>query len=192
MSASSYGIIVEGPYDSAFYEAVIQRLSPHACVSARVCDGKSNLTRKFPALLKTFEHELAGRPLEMAIVIRDADGKNPEEIEAQMRSKIANRDYPFGLGVKFFAVPQAMESWLLADVNALNAVSQRRNGKRVTKSHEAPESLRNPKGWFREFLTNQNVVYTAEVAREIAEELDLNTLSVRCPRFRVFSELVDC
>lgn len=192
MSAGSYGLIVEGDYDSAVYEAIIQRLSPNAVISTRECAGKSNLMKKFPGLLKTFEYELAGRPLDMAIVIRDADGRGPEEIEAQMCSKIVDRPYPFALGVKFFAVPQAMEAWLLADVNALNNVSQRRGGKRVTRSLDAPENLHDPKESLRRLLSDHKLPYTGALAREIAQEIDFGTLSRKCPRFSAFTELVDC
>ena len=148
--------------------------------------------KSFPSLLKTFEHEVAGRPVDMAIVIRDADGKNPEEIEEQMLLKIFDRAYPFVLGVKCFVVPQAMEAWLLADVNALSNVSQRRGGKRVTRSLDTPESLLDPKESLRRLLTDYKLSYTSALAREIAEESDPVVLARICPRFSVFSELVDC
>jgi hypothetical protein len=107
MSASSYGIITEGVYDSAIYEAIIKKLSPKIPIQALECGGKSGLLKKFPDSLKVFEYQLAEGPVEMAVVIRDADGKDPEEIEAQMASKIADRACPFALGVQVFAVPQS-------------------------------------------------------------------------------------
>jgi len=192
MSASSYGIIAEGSYDLAVYEAIIKKLSPGIPIKALECGGKSGLMKKFPSLLKVFEYQLAESPVEMAVVIQDADGRNPEGIEAQMASKIADRGCPFALGVQFFAVPQAMESWLLADVNALNAVSRRRGGKRVTKSHAAPEALLRPKEWLLNLLTDHGLDYTSELAREVAQEIDLERLAEACPRFRVFSHRVDC
>ncbi len=148
--------------------------------------------KKFPGFLKAFEYELAGSPVEMAVVVQDADGKRPEEIEAQMASKIDGREYRFVLGVQFFVIPQAMESWLLADANALNVVSQSRRGKRVTKSHDAPETILRPKEDLRKLLTDHGLEYTAELAREIAQHIDLDKLSEACPRFRIFRELVDC
>jgi hypothetical protein len=192
MSASSYGIVVEGVYDSAVYVPIIQKLSPNAPVVARECEGRPNLMKTFPGLLKTFEHEIAGRPVDMAIVIRDTDGKNPEEIEARMHEKIASRVYPFPLNVRFFAIPQAMEAWLLADIEALNSVSLRRGGKRVTKVPDNPEDLHNPKASLRQLLSDHNLPYTTALAREIAEQIDLNRLSQVCPRFRIFSKRVDC
>jgi len=192
MSASSYGVISEGVYDSAVYEAIIKQLSPGKPIKPLQCGGKTELMKKFPGHLKTFKYYFSEGPVDMAVVIRDADGKDPEEIEVQMASKIDVGKYPFALGVRFFAVPQAMESWLLADVNALNAVSLRRRGKRVTKSYDAPETLLRPKEDLRRLLTDHGLDYTAELAREIAQEIDLDKLAEACPRFRVFSRLVDC
>ena len=192
MSATSYGIITEGVYDSAVYEAIIRKLSPGVPIKTLECGGKTELMKRFPGLLNTFKHCFAEGPVDMAVVIRDADGKKPEEIETQMASKVDAGNYPFALGVQFFAVPQAMESWLLADVNALDAVVRRRCRKRVTKSHDAPETLPNPKERLRNLLSDYNLAYTSELAREIAQKIDLDRLAARCPRFRVFSQLVDC
>jgi hypothetical protein len=193
MSANSYGIIVEGAYDSAVYDAFIRRLtSPEIHIKPLVCNGKSNLMKKFPALLRAFEHEIGGDPVDMAIVIRDADGRNPGEVEAQMRAKIQGLQYPFRLNVRFHAVRHAMDAWLLADVNAISMACSQRRGTPVTRSHDAPEDLLDPKDGFRKLLTNHNVTYAAEVCREIAQETDLQVLSQKCPRFRGFMELVDC
>jgi hypothetical protein len=193
MSASSYGIIVEGNYDSAVYGALIRRLAlPEAHIKPLPCQGKANVMKKFPGLLSTFKYEVGGNPVDMAIVIVDSDGKDPIEVEAKMQQKIQGRKYPFPLNVRFYAVPQAMDTWLLADVGAIDAAVQRRGGKRVTRSHDDPESLPHPKEWFRNLLTDHHATYTAPLCREIAEETDLQVLSQRCPRFRVFAELVDC
>jgi hypothetical protein len=49
MSASSYGIIVEGDYDSAVYDAIIRRLaSPDVHIKPLVCRGKTNLMKRIP------------------------------------------------------------------------------------------------------------------------------------------------
>lgn len=193
MSASSYGIIVEGDYDSAVYDAFIRRLTaPDVHIKPLVCRGKANVLKEFPNLLSTFKYEIGGDPVDMAIVILDADGKEPSEVEAKMRAKIQGRNYPFRLNVCLYAVPQAMDAWLLADVNAIAAVVQGRGGKRVTRSHDDPEGLLDPKVWFRKLLTDHNAAYTAELCREIAQKTDLQVLSERCRRFRVFAELVDC
>jgi hypothetical protein len=193
MSASSYGIIVEGDYDSAVFGTIIRRLtSPDVHIKPLVCRGKTNLMKEFPVLLRAFEHEVDGNPVDMAVVIRDSDGKNPDEVEDQMRTKIQGRRYPFRLDVRLHAVRHAMDAWLLADVNAISTASEVRRGKRVTRSHDSPEDLLDPKDGLRQLLADHKVAYTAEVCREIAQKTDLELLSQRCPRFRVFAELVDC
>jgi hypothetical protein len=193
MSASSYGIIVEGDYDSAVFDAIIRRLtSPGVHIKPFVCRGRTNLMKEFPGLLRAFEHEVDGNPVEMAIVIRDADGKDPLDVEERMRTKIQGRNYPFPLNVRFYAVPQAMDAWLLADATAISTVVQGKGGKPVTKSHDDPEGLLDPKEWFRKLLTDHKATYTAELCREIAQKTDLQLLSQKCRRFPAFAELVDC
>ena len=148
--------------------------------------------KEFPGLLRAFEHEVDGNPVEMAIVIRDADGKDPLDVEERMRTKIQGRNYPFPLNVRFYAVPQAMDAWLLADATAISTVVQGKGGKPVTKSHDDPEGLLDPKEWFRKLLTDHKATYTAELCREIAQKTDLQLLSQKCRRFPAFAELVDC
>ena len=193
MSASSYGIIVEGDYDSAVYDAIIRRLSsPDVYIKPFVCRGRTNLMTEFPGFLCALEHEIDGDPVEMAIVIRDADGKDPGEVEARMRMKIQERNYRFPLNVRFHAVEKAMDAWLLADPTAISEVVQGKGGKAVRKSHDDPEGLLRPKEWFRKLLTDHKASYTAELCREIAQKTDLQVLSERCRRFPAFAELIDC
>jgi len=193
MSANSYGIIVEGDYDSAVYDAIIRKLtSPEIHIKPIVCRGRNNLMKEFPALLRALEHEVEGNPVDMAIVIRDADGKNPDDIEAQMRAKIQGRQYPFHLDVRFHAVRNAMDAWLLADVNAISTAVQLKGGRRVTKSHDDPDGLLKPKEWLRKLLADHKVAYTAAVCAEIARQINFDELTQKCPRFGEFTELVDC
>ena len=193
MRANSFGLIVEGGYDVAVFETLIRRLtSSDIEIRHRNCGGRTNLMREFPALLRTFEHSIDGNPVEMALVIRDSDGKDPSEVESQMQAKIQNRSYPFAQGVHFVAIQQAMDAWLLSDASALDAASQRRGGRRITRTADAPEDLVRPKEYLRNLLAVNRVTYTAELCREIAQEADLDTLANTCPRFSLFRELVDC
>lgn len=53
MSANSYGIIVEGRYDSAVYDALIRKLTSHEIyIKALACEGKTNLMKNFPAYFR--------------------------------------------------------------------------------------------------------------------------------------------
>lgn len=191
MPADRYGIIVEGKYDSAVYEELILRIASHAVrISSRFCEGRSRLIERFPGLLEAFRYAGTGGPIDMAIVIADADGQNPIEFERRLRSKIEGRDYPFI--VHFHAVQHAMEAWLLADVDAFNRVAMRRTGRRIGSSHQRPEDVLDPKRMLRELLAYVKIPYTSVVGAEIAAEIDLRILDERCSRFRLFAELVDC
>jgi len=128
--------------------------------------------------------------VDMAIVIVDADMHDPSQLEAEMRARVENRQYPFAL--HFHAVRRAMEAWLLADSKAISAVTERRSGRSVTKSHHAPEELVDPKATFRALLTDSKVDYTSVVGAEIARQIDLEVLAARCPRSGLFANLVDC
>jgi hypothetical protein len=191
MPGNSYGIIVEGEYDSAVYCRLVRRLASHEVrIFHRPCEGKPDLVKKFPGFLEAFKYGPAEQSVDIVIVLVDTDGGDPAQLEARMRSRIASRQYPFQ--VHFHAVQHAMEAWLLADPGAITNAIQARSGRRVPRTPDAPETLLNPKATLRRLLTDVKVDYTSEVAAQIADNIDTQTLSARCPRFRIFAELVDC
>jgi hypothetical protein len=192
MPADSYGIVVEGEYDSAAYAAIIQKLASHAVyIKPFPCGGKPKLIQKFPGYLNALKYELTGRHVDTAIVIVDSDGQDPGKLEAVLRAKVAGREYRFEL--HFYAVSCTLETWLLADIEAIARVVQQRTGRNIRRpQHNNLERLIDPKPAFRAILTEGRVDYTAAVAAEIAREIDLQILSARCPRFQRFAELVDC
>jgi hypothetical protein len=92
MPGNSYGIIVEGGYDSAVYTSLVRKLASHDVrIFPRPCEGKPDLMKKFPGFLEAFKYELGGQSVDIAIVLADADGGDPAELEAKMRSRIAPR-----------------------------------------------------------------------------------------------------
>ena len=90
-------------------------------------------------------------------------------------------------------VVQAVETWLLADIEAVNAVALARNGSAIDGADRLPrnlETLLPPKPILGRFLFEAGIPYTAQVCREIAEKIDLRVLRERCPGFRQFEEKV--
>ena len=77
------------------------------------------LVKKFPGFLQEFRHAKDGAPVDKALVIRDADHKNPAELLAKMEARIVNRVYPFPR--KLLIVVEELEAWLLADEEAFLA-----------------------------------------------------------------------
>lgn len=187
MSADSYGIIVEGDCDSVVYDALIRRLTSETVyIKPLVCRGKPSLIRKFSDLLWAFQHEVADGPVDVAIVIWDSNGRDPDKFEAEMKARIVGREYPFRSEVALCAVRHAMDAWLLADVEAINTAAQRRGGQRITRSYDRPENLHDPKSWLRKLLNDHGVTYTPQLCREIAQTTNLQILEERCPSFPSF------
>ena len=77
----TYGLIVEGEYDVAALN--IQGIP-------RQCAQKGSLMKKFPAYLQELHWANQGQAVDKALVIRDADGKNPRELIARMETSIVS------------------------------------------------------------------------------------------------------
>jgi hypothetical protein len=137
----------------------------------------------FPVLLREFEHVNAGLPVDKSIVIRDADQKIPEALISQMESKISGRTYHFP--IKCLVIVQKLETWLLADEEALANVTGRTQ-RRISN----PEGIIDPKVRRRKILSDVQIDYTAVVARKIAAAARPDVLATRCPSFRRFQEAV--
>lgn len=194
MPDQSYGIVVEGDKDIAVYEELIRKIYPEKLeVVPRQTAGVSGLMRLFPVLLRDFEHIRQGRPTDKALVIRDAGSRDPASVEQQMSEKIQGRRFSFPRGVQLFAVRRTMETWLLADEEAVNSVVLSRGGRRVTRIQETLEDIADAKGRFRRWLSEAKLPFDPQVCREIARQVKLGTLRYRCPSFRSFERKVtDC
>jgi hypothetical protein len=191
---ASYGIIVEGTYDEAMFAELVRRIaSPQMEPTVRVCGGWSHLMKLFPDLLRDLEHVRQGKPVDKALVIRDWKGPSLNSCEERMVKKVSTKRFFFPRGVQFCCVRQEMETWLLADVNAINSLARERGGRTVPALTGQLEEIGNAKEEFRRLLGRAGLPYDPEVCREIASRLDLQVLRNRCPSFRSFERRVlDC
>lgn len=190
---TTYGIVVEGGYDAVALAEIIKKcLLSEIEIIARPCGNKSSLMRKFPGFLEEFRYANQGTHVNKALVIRDADCKDHDELLEKMGSKITSRNYPFE--VKFIIIVQELETWLLADEEAISRVTQSRFGGTVSRVNENLESIIQPKEKLERILSDVKVpYYTAEVAREIAKESDLSKIEYRCLSFKKFrQDVIDC
>jgi hypothetical protein len=131
-----------------------------------------------------------GEAVDKALVIRDADGKDPSTIEQKIKERIGNRPFRFALGIGIHVVVQEMDTWLLADTDAINRVAASRGGKPVRLIPDSLEQIQDPKARLQILLGKASLNYTPEVCRLIAKETDLATLRKRCPSFRQFETKV--
>jgi hypothetical protein len=184
----TFGLVVEGLYDEAVLKELIQKCaSTKVEVTSRICNSRENLMKMFPTLLENFRGIVkAGTNIDKALVIRDADLKDPEVLINRMQSRISNRTYPFL--VKPLVAVQKLEAWLLGDESALSTVT----GKRVARVQN-PEKLQDPKERLNKVLSAAKISYTPQVARKIAASVRIETIESRCPSFKEFRQAVlDC
>jgi hypothetical protein len=181
--------VVEGPYDEAALAEIIKNCLPSEIeIIPRPC---GTVIKNFRDFLEEFRYAKPGSCVDKALVIRDADNKDPDALLEKMRSKLASRTYPFE--VKLIIIVQELETWLLADEEAISKVAQARSGRAVARVNEDIKSIFQAKERFRRILSGAGVPYTREVAREIAKESDPDKIEYRCPRFREFRQAVtDC
>lgn len=193
MTNLTYGLIVEGPYDQAMYGALIPRICGGKVVFTRPCGGVERLMKLFHALLRDFEHAVQGGPVDKALVIRDSSGKDPIALEAEMAATIQGMQYVFPRGIKLCIVRRTMETWLLADAQAITDVARARGGRQVQDVQGTLEDIGDPKKKLRSVLSDAGIEYTDVVCAEIAALLRIDHVEYRCPSFRTFRrDVIDC
>jgi hypothetical protein len=188
MTEQSYGLIAEGDKDVAVYVELIRKIcGSSAKVVSHAAGGREKLYQKLPGFLRNLEYAgPQGKAVEKALVVRDADGKNPRMVEEKLQGKISNCQFRFAFGIGIHVVVQKMDTWLLADVDAINRVSTSRGGKSVQAVRDPLEQIQDSKATLQNLLSEARLNYTPEVCRLIAGETDLTTLRRRCPSFGEF------
>jgi hypothetical protein len=176
--------VLEGTYDTAIFTELLPRVcgADIEIASPIEANGSGRLMKRFPVWLKRFEHITPAGPVDRALVIRDANGRNPGEVEAEMLAKIAPRYYSFPEGVRVHAVRRQVETWLLADEHAIATVA----GKKVSMVRGILEEVQDAKGLLQRVLDAVGLPYLAPIAGAIAREINLTTLRYRCPGFIQF------
>ncbi|MGB8771576.1 MAG: hypothetical protein WCC92_18335 [Candidatus Korobacteraceae bacterium] len=183
----SYGLIVEGSYDSSVLQRLTVRVdSPDARVFVRECRGTGALRKNLVVFLRSLEFADAGAPVERALVFIDTDGRPPDEVEADLRTIIEGIDFKFPRGVGICPIHHELEAWLLADHEAINQVARARGGREVAYIQDDVEQIRDPKERLRVVLSKAKLNYTQAVAGEIAQLANLETLRYRLRCFVAF------
>jgi len=187
----SYGIVVEGESDEQVFQHLIRKVnSPEASIYCRVCGGVERLMKEFPGLLQTFEYAHNGGPVDGALVIRDCDNKSVADVLDRMKEKLGNRTYRFPHGVEFCAIKRKLDSWLLADEHAINAVCQSRRVRAIPRVNETIEEITHPKERLQKLLSEAKLNYTSAVLGEIAAEVNIEQLEYRVPSFIPFKQSI--
>lgn len=184
----TFGIVVEGTRDVAVYPAIIQKIRPDVGqVLPWPCGGVPALLNKFVGVLRGFEYNLVDK----ALVIRDSGGKDPNVAEGALKDRLDRSGFKPKFPVHFYATRSMVETWLLADEQALSKVALSRGRTRIVKAISTPlEEIMNPKPSFLGMLSQAGLPADDRVYEEIASIADLDRIAERCPRFAEFREHV--
>jgi Domain of unknown function (DUF4276) len=165
-----FGLILEGSYDEAAIPVLLSRCRQGVKVVTRKCRGP--VIGKFQGIVAELRRSYR---VQRVLIVSDADGREPASMVRAFRSRLVGN---YGFAIVPLIIVEMLEAWLIADPLALESVLG------VRKNFANPERIRDPKAAL-ESLSPQ-IAYTPEIARKIAERIDLNVLQRRCPKYSEF------
>jgi hypothetical protein len=187
-----FGIVVEAERDSVVYSTFIRRLRNDVEeVIARPCHDVAGVRRQFVGWLKNFQWH-AGYDVGKALVIRDSDCRDSRAVEDELFRILDQKGFreKLTLPVHFYATRCMVETWLLADENAVNTVARQRGKAPSAQSVPDPlEGNRNAKALFQRMLSQSHLPADPAVYAEVATAADIDRIKQRCPNFQHF---IDC
>lgn len=187
----NFGIVVEGEQDGAAYPELIRKIRDDIeAVFSIPSGGVGTLKKEFVDLLKQLPWR-APHPIDRALVIMDSDCSDAHVWEDQLVQIYEQSHFRPNFPVHFHVTKCKLETWLLADENAISQVSQQRGkNKRVTAIRTDLESHKEAKELFHRQLSKADLRATALVYKEIASFADIARISARCPNFRQFVDKI--
>jgi hypothetical protein len=186
----NFGIIVEDLRDAEAYSQLIRKIRDDiGTIIPYPCHGNSTLKKQFLTGLKIFKWYAPGSSyaIEKALVIVDSDCSDASDWEEELAEILDRSHFDPGFPVHFHATKCELESWLLADENAMSQTAQHRGKNR----HMGPvnlqlETYRDAKEIFQKRLSEAGLPDTPQVYREVASHADIERIASRCPRFKLF------
>ncbi len=129
--------------------------------------------------------------VDKALVIRDSDWKDSALLESALHDRMRESGFDPAFPVHFYATRVKIETWLLADEQALVRVAETR-GRRcsVSRVNKQLEDLMDPKVPFLAMLSEAGLPADDKVYEEIASVADLDRIAARCPYFVKFRQHV--
>lgn len=184
------GIVVEGISDEAVYSKLIPRIRREIeRVVSRPCGDKKLLHDKFVGYLKEFQWKW---DVGKALVIRDSDCRDSGAVENQLEQRLRASGFQPPYPFHFYATNCMVETWLLADEDAVNRVAQRRGKKRPSAQpvRDPLEGRTNAKTMFQRMLSQADLLANPAVYAEVAAVVDVELIRRRCPYFQEFVDRV--
>jgi hypothetical protein len=190
----NFGIVVEDIRDAEAYSQLILKIrNDIETVVPYPCHGNSTLKKQFIKGLKAFKWHAPGPPhaIGKALVIVDSDCSDASVWEEGLAEILDRSHFEPGFPVHFHGTKCELESWLLADENALIKASQHRGkNKRLGPANIPFETYRDAKELFQKRLSEAGLPDTPQVYKEIVSYAEIERISSRCPRFKHFIKKV--
>lgn len=166
------GVIVEEPSAVAFVNKIAEKLGIR--IETRVARGRDRLKTKLEAYAGLLSD------CEKIIALVDSHCSNPLEVE---------RDFGTVSNVNVCVIVHAIESWLLADEDAISRSLRTR-----IRTPPNPESFCKPEEELDKLFERHGKRYIkGRAAKEIAEFIELETVASKCPSFEKFrTSLLHC
>jgi hypothetical protein len=185
------GIVVEDERDALAYSELIRKIRDDVKeVRAIPCGGVGTLTKKFVGWLKYFEWR-APHSIDKALVVRDSECSDPTAWEAQLAQIYEQSHFVPSFHVHFHATKCEIETWLLADENAINEVSKRRGkAKQIGPARIEFESYKPAKELFQKRLSDVGLPIDPQVYKEVASLADISRITASCRHFREFVDKI--
>lgn len=172
------GFVVEGSSDKKVIEEICKKIHVKPEIRHKRPGGGIS-PRKTESYAKDLLYK---KSCKKVIILKDSHCSDPAEVERKTRDKIK-----FNENVKICIVVHAIESWLLADEEAIgdylsSKIKEIHNPENACKPEEVLGGIFKKNG--REYLKG------GEDPREIAKRLRLEKVIKKCPSFIKFKQFI--
>lgn len=177
------GFIVEGRSDEKVVEEICRKLQ----VQPKIKQMRKAIN---PRKAKAFADLLLDLSCEKVIILKDSHCSTPTKIEINLRDRLIEESLRDKIDreVRICIVVHAIESWLLADEEAIGDYLRSK-----VKGIHNPENECKPEDVLDEIFKKNNREYLkgGEAPREIAKRLSLENVIKKCPSFIKFKTFIE-
>jgi hypothetical protein len=184
----NFGIVVEHDRDVEAYSELIRKIRNNDVneILFKPCQNAPEILKQSVGWLKHFNWH-ASLPINKALVIIDSDCSDASVWEERLRQIYERSHFEPSFPVHFHATKCELETWLLADENAINQTSRGRGkNKHLGPVNIQFETYRDAKELFQKRLSEAKLPDTPQVYKEIAGFADIQRILARCPLFQQF------
>ena len=177
------GVIVEGESD----EKVIREITRKLGVPAKIRRSRRGATIQSPRKTGSYVVDLLS-DCEKVVILKDSHCSDPHAKEENLRGRLQGAGLPVDGDLHICMVVHAIESWLLADEEAISDYL----GSKVKELRD-PETECKPEEVLEELFKKTGKVYLkgGEAPRELARRLSVEKLITKCPSFKKFKALIE-